>query len=319
MKTKSKDLKTSAIFVPLIAIFCTLLWGTAFPAIKIGYVLFAVASEDIPAKLLFAGLRFMIAGLIVLEIGALRPDPDGLPIRLRKKDIAPIALLSLFQTFMQYFLLYIGIGGVSGTRSALYTSVAAFASVLVAPLFFKSEKITIKALGGCILGIAGLAVLLTDSDAGGFTLTGDLLVILSNMSGAAGNIVSKKISDHRRPEQVSGWQLLMGGTALTVIGLLFGGRLNAQDHTAWLLLLYLGAMAGIAFLLWTMLLRNNPVGRVAVFNFLIPIFGTMWSGIFLFENIFTLQNILSLLLVSMGIFIVNFRKGFRGQDSGFRS
>ena len=313
MTTKNKNLKSSVIFVPMIAIFCTLLWGTAFPAIKIGYVLFSVVSTDIPAKLLFAGLRFMIAGLIVLGIGALRHDSDGLTIRLRKKDIAPIALLSLFQTFLQYFLLYIGIGGVSGTRSALYTSVAAFTSVLAAPIFLKSEKITVKALGGCILGIVGLSALLTDSDAGGFTLTGDLLVILSNVSGAAGNIVSKKISHHRRPEQVSGWQLLMGGTALTVIGLLFGGRLNAQNYTAWFLLLYLGAMAGIAFMLWTMLLRNNPVGRVAVFNFLIPVFGTMWSGIFLFENIFTLQNILALLLVSAGIFIVNLKKSEKKQ------
>ena len=100
---------------------------------------------------------------------------------------------------------------------------------------------------------------------------------------------------------------------MTVIGLLFGGRLNAQNYTAWFLLLYLGAMAGIAFMLWTMLLRNNPVGRVAVFNFLIPVFGTMWSGIFLFENIFTLQNILALLLVSAGIFIVNLKKSEKKQ------
>jgi len=59
-------------------------------------------------------------------------------------------------------------------------------------------------------------------------------------------------------------------------------------------------------MLWTMLLFYNDVSRVAVFNLLIPVFGTIWSGIFLGENIFTAENMLSLLLVCSGIFLVNF-------------
>ncbi|MBQ1944693.1 MAG: EamA/RhaT family transporter, partial [Ruminococcus sp.] len=53
-------------FAAAAAIFCTLLWGTAFPFIKLGYAAFAAADSDIGAKLLFAGLRFFIAGLMVL-------------------------------------------------------------------------------------------------------------------------------------------------------------------------------------------------------------------------------------------------------------
>ena len=78
------------------------------------------------------------------------------------------------------------------------------------------------------------------------------------------------------------------------------------------MLLYLAAMAGIAFMLWTMLLFHNDVSRVAVYNLLIPVFGAMWSGIFLGENIFTLINILSLVLVSSGIFIVNISVSKKG-------
>ena len=49
----------------LTAIFCTLLWGTAFPFIKVGYSAFKIEESDIGSKLIFAGMRFMLAGLMV--------------------------------------------------------------------------------------------------------------------------------------------------------------------------------------------------------------------------------------------------------------
>ena len=54
------------------AVFCCLLWGSAFPGIKIGYRLFAVASEDIGTQILFAGFRFALAGVLVLISAVLR-------------------------------------------------------------------------------------------------------------------------------------------------------------------------------------------------------------------------------------------------------
>ena len=49
----------------LTAIFCTLLWGTAFPFIKVGYSAFEIEESDIGSKLIFAGMRFMLAGFMV--------------------------------------------------------------------------------------------------------------------------------------------------------------------------------------------------------------------------------------------------------------
>lgn len=302
MKTSNK-LLTNPFFVSGVAIFCTLLWGTAFPAIKIGYRLFQIDSTDIPSELIFAGGRFAIAGLIVLAIGLFWKPQAML---LHKKDIFPVSVLGFFQTFLQYLLLYIGIVNVSGTKSSLLTSVAAFGSVILSAMLFKSDKLTVKKLLGCTIGISGIAVMtLSGGELGGFSLAGDGLVILSNLSGAAGNVISKKISSDRNPVQTSGWQLTIGGTALILAGILFGGKLFFYNTNCILILLYLAAMAGIAFMLWTMLLFHNDVSKVAVFNLLIPVFGTMWSGIFLQENIFTLTNILSLLLVCSGIFLVN--------------
>lgn len=302
---KKEKLITNVFFVGAVAVLCTLLWGTAFPAIKIGYELFKIDTGDIPTKLIFAGGRFALAGIIVLFIGLFI---DRKNIRLRKKDILPVCLLSSFQTFLQYLLLYIGIVNISGTKSSILTSVAAFGSVILSAICFKNDNLTLKKIIGCVVGITGIVVININGDGfAGFSFMGDGLVILSNASGAVGNVISKKISDDRSPVQISGFQLLFGGTALIIVGLIFGGNLVFYDINCWLCLIYLAAMAGIAFMLWTMLLAYNNVSRVAVYNLLIPVFGTMWSGIFLGENIFTPINLISLLLVCSGIFIVNFK------------
>lgn len=304
-KKHKRNYKTNMFFVVAIAVICTLLWGTAFPTIKIGYEIFRIDNGDIPTKLIFAGARFLLAGMIVIVLGLLT-EKNKRTMLLKKKDILPVAVLGFFQTFCQYILLYIGIVHITGTKSSLLTSVSAFASVLLSAVFCKSDRLNLQKLVGCMIGIAGIIVM--NFDRGGllgFTLIGDGLVILSNLSGAVGNIVSKKISENRKPAQISGWQLTIGGAALILIGIIFGGKLNFYNTECVAILIYLAAMAGIAFMLWTMLLFYNSVSKVAVFNLLIPVFGTMWSGILLSENIFTFYNLLSLILVCSGIFLVN--------------
>lgn len=292
----------------VIAVLCTMLWGTAFPAIKIGYTLFQIGENDIPAKLIFAGARFFLAGMIVLVWGWITVKEKKKMI-LGKRDILPVALLALFQTYCQYLLLYIGLTHITGTRSSVLTSVSAFGSVLLSAVFWKSDKLTAAKIAGCLLGVAGIIIMnFKGGSFVGFTLIGDGLVILSNLSGASGNIISKKIAKGRHPAQIAGWQLTIGGGALILSGAAAGGLLVFYDIKCVLLLLYLAAMAGIAFLLWTELLFYHPVSKVSVFNLLIPVFGTIWSGLFLGENIFTINNILALVLVCSGIFLVNYRK-----------
>lgn len=294
------------ISLVLPAVFCTMLWGTAFPGIKTGYDLFNIAADDFGSKMIFAGARFFTAGLIVAAISVLTRK-NGEKVVPEKKDIFPLMVLGFFQTFLQYTLLYAGISSVSGTKSSVYTSVAAFATVLASPLFFKKDRLTLLKIVGCTAGVAGIVFMsLGDGPIAGFTLLGDGLVLMSNLSGAAGNIISKKISSpDRTPSFISGWQLLFGGAGLIVCGVLSGGRLYTDNVIGWLLLLYLAAMAGIAFMIWTGLLKKNPVSRVAVFNMLIPIFGTIWSGLFLNETIFTAANVTAILLVCLGILLVN--------------
>lgn len=57
--------------VCLLALVCCLLWGSAFPCIKIGYGLFGIAADDRASQILFAGLRFTLAGLLAILFGSL--------------------------------------------------------------------------------------------------------------------------------------------------------------------------------------------------------------------------------------------------------
>ena len=57
---------TNRKVVFLLALFCCVLWGSSYPAIKNGYALFDIAADDIASKLVFAGWRFLLAGLLLL-------------------------------------------------------------------------------------------------------------------------------------------------------------------------------------------------------------------------------------------------------------
>ena len=70
----------------------------------------------------------------------------------------------------------------------------------------------------------------------------------------------------------------------------------------------LNSKTAIAFALWSQLLKYNKVGIISVFNFLIPVFGTILSSIILKENIFDIKILVALLLVCTGIYLVYKRK-----------
>lgn len=306
---KKPSVLNNRIIACVLAVFCTLLWGTAFPFIKLGYASFEIAENDIGAKLLFAGLRFAIAGAMVyitLLISA-RKIP-----KLSRTDIAPVGVLGLVQTAAQYIFTYIGIGFTSGTNTSIITACASFFTVLAAPLFFKSDRITLMKIIGCLLGFAG--VLAINWGGGGFgtdTLFGDFMILMSTISAAAGNLISKKIANGRNPVKITAFQLIIGGGVLAVAGLICGGKLSFDNMQSVLILLWLAFVSAAAFSIWTALLKHHPASMITVFNLLVPVFGTILSGIMLGEDVFKIETLISLVLISLGIAAVNLAVGNR--------
>lgn len=284
------------------AVFCTLLWGTAFPFIKLGYSAFGVAENDIGTKLLFAGARFMIAGVMVLVFLCVtqRTAP-----KIGKSEMAPAAILGLVQTAGQYLFTYIGIGFTSGTSTSIITACASFLTVAAAAFFFKGDRITLLKIIGCIAGFCGVLVINGSGFGEGDTFFGNAMIFCSTVCAAAGNIIAKKSASRVDPVKLTAFQLLIGSAVLAAVGLVLGGRLDFTNLNGMLILLWLAFVSAAAFTIWTALLKYHPAGKISVFNLLVPIFGTVLSGLTLGENIFRIETLISLVLISAGIILVN--------------
>lgn len=288
--------------VMILAVLAAFLWGSAYPCIKIGYELFEIAADDLGSKFLFAGIRFVMAGLMVLAFTALKQPKDCIP----KKNMAGrLLLLGILQTTIQYIFFYIGLANTTGAKSAIINSLTAFFPIVLAPLFFRDDRLTVKKGLGCLIGLAGIVIINLDgSGLGGFKLTGEGFAVFAAMAQSLASIYSKKLARYMNVMTITGYQLFIGGILLAAAGVLTGGTLTAVWQGV-LLLLYMAALSAVAFTVWTYLLSHNPVSSVSIYNLLIPVFGTVLSGIFLQENIMTWTHLISIVLVCMGIVLVN--------------
>ena len=305
-----EKLLKNRIFAYAAAVFCTLLWGTAFPLIKLGYAEFEVANGDIGTKLVFAGARFLIAGVMVYIFCSIRERRLTL---IKKDELLPVLKLGLVQTAAQYLFTYIGIGFTSGTSTSIITACASFITVGLAALFFK-EKITAVKVIGCALGFAGVLAINNFGFGAAGSLFGDAMILCSTVCAAFGNIIAKKSAGRVDPVRLTAFQLIAGSLILLAAGLIMGGRLNLMKFDGVMILLWLAFVSAAAFTVWTALLKYHPAGKISVFNLLVPVFGTILSGLILHEDILRLETILALLLISLGIFLVNFKKRSREND-----
>ena len=292
--------KSSSIL--LVALVVAVLWGSAYPGVKIGFEWFHIATEDAASKILFAGIRFFLAGAMVVGFASVR---ERRLIRPTHAELPHVAALGLILTSVQYIFYYIGLAHISASKGAILFSCGTFLAVLSSPLLVRGERLTLRKVLGCCIGFAGVVFVNGGSVDGGVTLLGEGFILIAAASFGLGSTWSKTVSANSSPTMVTGYQMLIGGAVLCILGPLLGGRLTYVTLQGILLLLYLSFLSAAAFSLWTLLLKHNDVGKVTVYNFLVPVFGTALSGIFLHEDVLTLQNLLALALVCLGIVIVN--------------
>ncbi|WP_293606289.1 DMT family transporter [Polaromonas sp. UBA4122] len=299
----SQSFFTSRKVVFLLASLCCLLWGSAYPAIKNGYALFSIAANDIPSKLVFAGYRFIFAGLVLLVIAALSKKPV---LQLDRRTLGQVTLVGLTQTSLQYVFFYIGLAYATGVKSSITNATGTFFSVLLAHFVYKNDRLSFNKIMGCVVGFVGVMVVnfsdgLLSFD---FTLLGEGFVVIAAFVLSAASIYGKKVSQRVDSMVLTGYQLAIGGTALLLIGFATGGTLTGFTLKSTALMVYLVVLSSTAFSLWTVLLKYNRVSMVTVFNFMIPVFGTVLSALFLDESFLELKNGVALLLVCFGIWLV---------------
>ena len=287
--------------MPLFALICAFLWGCGYSVVKSGYALWNVAADDVPAKILFAGIRFLLAGAMVLGWS-----------RLTRRDVKDAAklpgtlVMALFQTMLQYALLYIALAHMTGSASSVLNQLGAFLLVLLLPLSDSSERMTRSKAAGCILGFAGLILINIDGLHFSFSLEGEGCIILSSITSAIGYVINRKLAKRGfDPILLTGRQQLIGGAVLTLLGLIMGGRILPNGIGGVLIILYLAFSIAAAYVIWSVLLASNPVSDVTIYKFATPVFGVLNSAVLLGEDIFNLRTIVSLAAVAGGILLVN--------------
>lgn len=287
------------------AIICCLLWGSAFPCVKIGYKLFAVDTESIPSLMLFAGMRFSLAGILVIVFGCITQKKFLLP---KAKNLWRVGLVSVFQTIAQYSFFYIGLAHTAGVKASVLNGLGVFFTIISACFIFRTEKFNIVKLLGCILGFGGIVLINIGGDFSfTFSLLGEGFVIFSGLSSAIAAGLVKIFSKYENTTALCGYQFFFGGIVLIILGLSLGGKINGVSVGAVFMLLYLAFLSACAFTLQGFLLKYNPVSKVAVFKSTNPLFGAVFSAIILneTEQLMSWFTLIALVLVCAGIFIIN--------------
>lgn len=296
---------TKTPVVILLAFICSALWGSAFSGVKIGYERFGIDSADWSSQMIFAGVRFAIAGIMAIVFCSISARKVLL---LTRQSVPKIMIISLFQTILQYIFYYIGLAHTTGVKAAVIVAANVFMAILISSLIYKIEKLTLHKIIGCILGFSGIIIINLSGLKGGmkFSLFGDGFVLISTVANGFSSVLIKRYSASEDPVMLSGWQFLFGGIVMTLIGEICGGNIGSVNADSVMILLYLAFVSAAAYSLWALLLKYNPVSKIAVFGFMNPVCGVIISSIVLKEGDFlSIQAFVALVFVSVGIYAVN--------------
>lgn len=289
-------------WVVVFALTAAMAWGWAYPLIKLGFGEFGITGEMTGSKILFAGIRFAISGLIVLAIARGKGKDFSV---VRPRNWWYLLVFALLNTTLHYACFYIGLSHSEGARAAILNSLGVFLLVLLACLFFKSDRLTTRKIIGCAIGFAGiLALNIGGGDSGRFTFWGDGMIILNALCSASAGLMTRGLRTRVDVFVGTGYSLAIGGALLIIPGLMMEGTLPQVTIGGVVILGLLIAISTLGFTLYNKLLSCNPVGKVAIFNSLIPVVGALTSCLCLDEP-FYWKYLVAALLATGGIYIIN--------------
>ena len=290
------------LWVTLFALTAAIAWGWAYPLIKLGFAEFGITQAMTGSKMLFAGLRFALAGFILLAIAA----TTGRNFRVsRPRDWGYMLIFALLNTTLHYSFFYIGLSHSDGARAAIINSLSVFLVVILACIFFKSDRLTPRKILGCCIGLTGIFTLNVGKGGGGqFTFMGDGMIILNACCSAFASLLTRGLSRRVDVFVGTGYSLFFGGLLLVIPSLLMQGTLPQITLYGLVILALLIGISALGFALYNKLITCNPVGKVAIFNSLIPVVGAMTSCLCLGEP-FYWKYLSATLMAMSGIYIIN--------------
>jgi drug/metabolite transporter (DMT)-like permease len=241
------------------------LWGSTYVAIR-------YAIETLP-PFLMAGARFLISGSILYAWARLNGTPA--PARREWRTAAIVGAL----------LLLVGNGGVVLSEQRIPSSLAALLvsgtpmwMTVIDWIFGSGPRPRGTTVVGLVLGMAGVAILVSPADFGSMPSVdprGAALVLVASMSWASGSIYSRHAPLPASPTLTTGMEMLAGGTLLLSVGLLTGepAKLIASTVTlrSVLAVVYLiGAGSLLGYTSYVYLLKNTTPARATTYAYVNP-------------------------------------------------
>lgn len=294
-------------WLPVLALICSVLWALAYPLIKLGYRELNIAPNDLGSKVLFAGIRFLFAGALVLLItGAVNHTEN----KISKSAWGWLLLFAIVNTSLHYLFSYIGLGYIPSARGTIIDSMGSFLLIILSCIVFSDDRMGWNKVLGCVLGFSGIVIM--NVEPGKFMLEnisflGDGMILLNAVFAAFGGVVGRIVSRKMDMTLATGISMAIGGAILCVVGLSIGvaqpWHMSAVGVT---IIVALTLISAISFSIYNSLIANHPISTVAIYNAFIPVFGVGFSSLILGEQ-FMLKYLISGVLVALGIVAVNLK------------
>ncbi|MFD8893415.1 EamA family transporter [Streptomyces sp. NPDC059566] len=265
---------SGAVWAALAVVY--VVWGSTYLGIRI-------VVETMP-PLLSAGARFITAGLLLAVVVAWRYGPAAL--RATRAQLGSAVLVGLMLVLGGNGLVALAETSVpSGLAALLVAAVPMWVVVLRASTGDRPPRST---LGGVLVGLAGLAVLTGPGFSGSVRLSGVLLVLAASVLWSLGSFSSARLPLPANPFTGSAYQMVAGGTADVIVGLLRGEHRGldpgAFSTASWLALGYLaliGSLVGFTAYVW--LLRAAPLSLVSTYAYVNPVVAVALGALILDE------------------------------------
>lgn len=241
-------------------------WGSTFLAIRVGV-------HEVP-PLLFAALRFLVAGFALYGWAAMRGEQ--LPER---SEWASVSLLAFLIFVVDYGLLFWAEKKVpSGLAAVMLATIPAF-TALAEIVILRTQKLTVRLASALLIGIAGVAVLTSRTlSLGGAPIDriGAIGLLVGALSWSVASVLNRKLPLPASKIVSSGAQMLVGGLMLAAASAMAGELPEfhpaAVSRSAWLALLYLvivGSIVGFTAYLW--LIHHESPTKVGTYAYVNPI------------------------------------------------
>lgn len=288
----------------ILSLFAMLLWGSAIPLIKTTYKVMQVPSDDFGLKILIAGVRFFMAGILAIFYHQFFKTKES---KFSKLNLKFVIILSLVQTTFQYFFYYIGLSNTHGVKASIIQAFGSFLIVIMAAAFIPGERLNLNKVLAVIIGTAGILVTNLNGDAGGgISLKGEGFIIIATFFNALATILVRLKGRNQDPFLLTGSQFALGGLALIFGGIFLKKSAFNLSPLAFIMITYGAFISATAFSLWTIILQYHSAGEFGIYKLFIPIFGTILSIIFLKEK-FTFLLFIGLALVIIGTLVLNMK------------